>query len=211
MVKSTIEVVSAPAYEPISLALFKSWFRIDADDTNHDTVLTLLRQAMREDAENLTNRAFVSRQLRLTLDNWPLHHQYGAKIDLPFPPLISVESLKYIDSDGDLQTLDAADYVVYDQYEPGFIIPAWGESWPTIRALPNAVQVVFTAGYASGSPSDEVSNQEVLPAKLKLWMAAKANTLNEFREQILAGTLQQIPRNFTDGLLDSLVVGTRLF
>lgn len=209
--KSTIQVLSAPPYEPVTLDEFKRWFRIETDVTDHDIVLQLLRQAMREDAENLTHRAFVQRQYRLFLSDWPWDCYYGIKIDLPFPPLVSVQAFRYIDADGVLQTLDSAEYDVHDEYEPGFIIPAWQSTWPTIRRVPDALQIDFTAGYAPGSPQNEQGYQEVLPATLKLWMAAKANTLNEFREQLLAGMLMPIPRNFADGLLDSLVVGTRLF
>lgn len=212
--KQTLQVLSQPAFEPVSLAEARRWFRIDDDDpavATHNLVLGLLLKAMREDAENLTHRAFISRQYRLTLDDWPRDCDYGAKILLPFPPLISVDSFKYRDTDGVLQTLATDQYTVYEEYEPGFIIPAWQVVWPTIRKLPDAIQITFTAGYAPGSPSDEASNQEVMPAKLKLWMEAKANTLHEFREQILAGNVMPIPRNFTDGLLDSLVVGSRLF
>lgn len=207
-----LEVVTEPVYEPVARADAKEWLRIDADDTAHDSVVDLLIKAMREDAENITGRAFVSRQLRLTLGYWPWDTQYGVKIVLPYPPLISVDSFQYIDTDGALQTLATDQYAVHDEYEPAFIIPAWQVTWPTIRGVPNALQILFTAGYAPGSPSDEASNQELLPAKLKLWMESKVAGHNEFREQIMAGAaVQKIPRDFTDGLLDSLIVGSRLF
>lgn len=208
----TLEVVSEPAYEPVSRAEAKRWLRIDADDTNHDQVVDMLVKAMREDAENLTWRAFISRQLRLTLDDWPLDRQYGSKIVLPHPPLISVDSFQYLDADGATQTLATTEYDVHAQYEPGFIIPAWEVTWPTIRRRPNALVITYTAGYAPGSPSDEASNQENMPAKLRLWMESKMSTHNEFREMIISGNIvEKIPRDFTDSLLDSLVIGKRLF
>ena len=207
-----LEVVTEPVYEPVARADAKQWLRIDADDTAHDAVVDMLIKAMREDAENITGRAFVSRQLRLTLGYWPWDTQYGVKIVLPHPPLISVDSFQYIDTDGALQTLATDQYTVHDEYEPSFIIPAWQVTWPTIRGVPNALQITYTAGYAPGSPSDEASNREVLPSKLKLWMGSKMATHNEFREQIMAGAaVTKIPRDFTDGLLDRLIVGSRLF
>ena len=210
--KSTLQVVTEPAYEPVSRAEAKRWLRIDAGDTNHDLTVDMLVRAMREDAENITARAFISRQLRLTLSDWPQDAWYGHKIVLPFPPLQSVDSFQYVDTDGETQTLATTEYVVHTEYEPGIIIPAWDVVWPTIRRVPNAVQILFTAGYAPGSPSDEASNQEVMPAKLRLWMESKMSTHNEFREQIIAGTIvEKIPRDFTDGLLDSLIIGSRLF
>lgn len=207
-----IEVVSAPAYEPVSRAEAKRWLRIDEDDTAHDLVVDLLIKAMRRHAENLTHRAFISRQLRLSLPGYPVDRDYGYKIKLPFPPLQSVDSFKYIDTDGVLTTLDADQYTVHEEFEPGFIIPAWQETWPTIRRLPNAVQITFTCGYAPGSPSDEVSNHEVIPHSLRLWMESRIATHNELREQVITGTLvQELPHAFTDALLDELTIGTRLF
>ncbi len=207
-----IETVTEPEFEPVSRAEAKRWLRIDADDTAHDLVVDMLVKAMREDAENITGRAFISRQLRMYLSDWPWDSEYGVKIVLPHPPLISVDSFQYVDTDGATQTLAVADYVVHDEYEPGFIIPAWNVTWPTIRKVPNALQILFTAGYAPGSPSDEASNQENMPAKLRLWMESKMQTHNEFREQIISGAIvEKIPRDFTDGLLDSLIVGSRLF
>lgn len=210
--KQTVTVLSAPAYEPVSRAEAKEWLRIDADDTAHDNIVDMLIEAMREDAEDLTGRAFISRQLRLYLSDWPIDPDYGVKIVLPHPPLIGVDSFKYIDTDGTLTTLAADQYAVHAQYEPGIIIPAYQVSWPTIRRQPDALQIVYTAGYAPGSPSDAVANREVMPAKLKLWMESKIASHNEFREMIVSGTIiQKIPRDFTDSLLDSLVIGNRLF
>lgn len=210
--RTTLQVVSAPDYEPVTRAQAKRWLRIDDDITQHDAVIDMLITSMREHAENLTQRAFVSRQLRHTLPDWPWDREYGVKIELPYPPLITVDSFTYIDTDGVEQTLAADQYAVHDEYEPAFIIPAWEVTWPTIRRVPNAIQILYTAGYAPGSPPDEAAHQEVLPAKLKHWMEAKIATHNEFREQIVTGTIvNEIPRDFTDGLLDSLIVGTRLF
>ena len=207
----TIELVTNPAYEPVSLAEARRWLRLEADDTDNTPVLQILIKAMREYAENLTFRAFVSRQLRLYIEDWPADTKYGAKIVLPFPPLISVDSFKYRDTDGVLQTLATTEYAVHDWSEPAIIIPAWGETWPTIRRVPDAIQVTFTCGYAPGSPSDEAANQEVQPAALRLWLQARLATLFENREQLIAGNQVEIPRAFADGLLDGLVVGTRLF
>lgn len=205
----TIKVISEPAYEPVSRALAKTWLKID-DNTDHDTIVDMLIKAMREDAENLTNRAFISRQLRLYLPAWPTC-EGGNMFVLPHPPLISVESITYRDLNGDQQTLASDQYVVHAWKEPAIIVPEWNVSWPSIRSLPDCIQVNYTAGYAPGSPADEAGAQEVMPAKLKLWMQAKAATLFRGREQYVTGNLVRVPRDFTDGLLDSLVIGSRLF
>ena len=208
----TIEVVSQPSYEPVSLAEARRWVRLEDDDTANTPALQLLIKAMREDAENLTHRAFIQRQYRLNLPNYPTDCSWGYRIELPFPPLRSVDSFKYYDTDGVLTTLAADQYDVHDEAEPAFIVPAYSVSWPTIRLRPDALQITFTAGYAAGSPTDEAAAQEGIPSSLKLWMQTKLATLFAQREQIITGTIVvKVSRDFTDGLLDSLVVGTRLF
>lgn len=207
----TIVTLTQPAFEPVSRAQAKDWMSIDSGDTSQDNVVDMLIKAMREDAENLTGRAFIQRTMRLYLSTWPLDCEGRPQFTLPFPPLISVESIKYRDIAGVLQTLATDQYVVHAWKEPGIVVPEWLVYWPYIRSLPDSIQISFTAGYAPGSPQDEAGAQEVMPAKLRLWMQAKAATLFRGREQYVTGNLVRVPRDFTDGLLDSLVIGTRLF
>lgn len=207
-----IEQLTSPAYEPVSLSLVKEWLRLESDDSSLDDVLGVLIKAMREDAENLTHRAFIPRQYRVSLPRWPADSEYGAKICLPFPPLISVDSIKYTDLDGAEQTLSTSLYVAHSEFKPGFVIPAYLATWPSLRFSPNSVRVTFTAGYSPGSPPDEASYQEVMPRQLQLWMQTKVATMDLNREQLVRGTVaSKIPRDFSDALLDSLVIGTRLF
>lgn len=206
----SVIVVTPPAFEPVTLAEAKLWCKVEDDRTEEDALLLLLIKAMREYAENLTGRAFVQRTLRLYLSDWPWHARYGVLIKLPHPPLVeagspsvSVESFKYIDTDGVLTTLATTQYVVHDEFEPCFIIPAWEVTWPTIRSLPDAIQITYHAGYA---------NPNAIPKSLRLWMQARIATLFDKRDQIVVGHIvQSIPRDYVDGLLDSLVVGDRLF
>lgn len=207
-----IEVISPPSFEPVSLAEARRWLRLEDDDTANTAVLQILIKAMREDLENRTHRAFIQRQYRLNLEGYPTDPTYGYRIELPFPPLRSVDSFKYYDSDGTLQTLAEDQYEVHHEAEPAFIVPAYQVTWPSYRLRPDAIQVTFTAGYAAGSPPDEASSQESLPANARLWLQTKLATLFENREQIMVGTIvTKIPHDFTDGLLDSLTIGTRMF
>lgn len=207
----TLSVVSHPAYEPVSLAEAKEWLRLSSADTGHDGVIRLLIKAMREFAENRTHRAFVTRTLKITMEDWPRDAHGRLRFRLPFPPLQGVSSFQYRDTNGELQTLATDQYDVYTHCEPGLVVPAYNVTWPSIRSQPDALRITFTAGYASGSPSDEAAAQEVLPASLRVWLEAKLATLFEQREQLVIGaSVAALPRDFTDGLLDSLVIGTRL-
>lgn len=202
----TVRVVTAPAYQPVSRTEAKSWCNIDADITDQDSIIDMLIKSATARAELITQRAFVQRTLQLILPCWP------EAIELPHPPLVSVESITYIDDDGVQQTLDTDLYDVHTWKEPGFIVRAWDEIWPSYRAVPDAIRVNYTAGYAPvGSPTDEAAHQAGQPEQLKTWMHARIATLYDNRDQfVVAGNVVEIPRDFCDGLLDDLVIGSRL-
>jgi len=98
-------------------------------------------------------RALGQQTLRYTCRRFPFatdpDYRSPGIIELPKPPLVSVSSVKYIDRDGVLQTMDPADYVVDVASEPGRIYPAYGTIWPTVRGEPGAVRVEYVAGYAT--------------------------------------------------------------
>lgn len=202
----TVRVVTPPLYEPVSRDQAIEWIRAESADVTagQQAILDLLIKGMRGYAENLTGRAFVQRTLELTLPGFPTR-----EIVLPRAPLASVTHIKYYDHAGVLQTVDAADYEVDTYSEPGKVQPAYLENWEGTRNVFNAVQVRYVAGYPVGSPQDEAAYRENVPAEVKLWMHARIATLWKQREQLVTGTIvQALPRDFADGLLDSLRLGT---
>jgi len=208
--KPNIVVVDAPAFEPVSLADARSWVGVEADDTEHTIKLSMLIAAARMHAENLTRRAFIQRTLRAEFDGWPC----GRPIQLPFPPMASVQSVKYRDTSGDLQTLDPALYEVHGGDLSLVVAPVGGAVWPSACSAPNAIQVTYIAGYdaAEASPLDEAAAQANIPDALKLWMQTRVATLFEQREQFAIGiSIATLPHDYVDGLLDPLIAAERLF
>lgn len=199
----TVRVITPPEVEPVTLAEAIDWARADDGTAATDAALNMLIGAMRRYAENLTGRAFVQRELQLILPCWQ------TRIELPFPPLVSVESVTYFDTDGVVQTLSTSLYDVHDWREPAVIVPAFQEVWPSTRAVDDAVRINYIAGYPpAGSPEDYAAG---LPENLKLWMQARIATLFNQRDQLTPSNMTAIPYNFADGLLDDLVIGSRLF
>lgn len=200
----TVRVVTAPPVEPVTLAEAKTHLVIDTDVTADDTYVTALIQVAREYAENYTRRAFVQRTLELTL---PYFSGYQAEICLPQPPLQSVTHIKYLDADGVLTTIAAADYQVDTYRHPGRVKPAYLDSWPVVtRGDFNAVQIRYIAGYdlGAGSPTDYTSN---IPKALKQWMLLRVGSMYRDREPVIIGAaVAELPRNHVDGLLDALIV-----
>lgn len=68
-------------------------------------------------------------------------------IRFPYPPLIDVVSVKYLDAEGVEQTLDPAAYRINETS----LMLRPGGSWPSTGAFPDAVRVRFKAGYNGGT------------------------------------------------------------
>lgn len=102
--------------------------------------------------ENHTHRTAVKSTYRLNFDRFP------AEIFIPQVPVVSVDSVKYFDNDGDQQTLSSDNYQVDLNGEPGRIMPGFGFTWPAARTQYNSIEVLFDAGYADAAsvPDDIV-------------------------------------------------------
>ena len=140
-------------------------------------------------AEAYCRRRFVTQRWQETFDAFPAH-----AITLEHPPLASVETVAYVDPDGVLQAVPAEDYLVRTGEEPGEVVPAYGENWPSARSEPDAVRVNFTCGYGGAAAVPEAVRQAVLVTVGALYddprsdlpAAAKA-LLGPFRVQRFAG------------------------
>ncbi len=156
-------------------------------NTTDDPLLSALITAARRQAENLTGRALITQQWTYTLDAFP-----PAAINLPNPPLISVQSVKYLDSAGTLTTIDAADYTVHTSALLGLVAPAYGLSWPSPREVPEAVTIAFTCGHGAAA---------AVPQEIKQWMLIQIGHWYANREA--SGVVKLEPRPFVDSLLDA--------
>lgn len=166
--------------EPVTLAEAKLHLRVDG--TDEDALIQGLISAARETCEDRTEGTVPVTGWRLTLDTFP------DAIKLPRPPIVSVESVKYLDTAGVQQTLSPLDYVVDTVSAPGYIVPAFGKAWPETRDQINAVEVEYTAG--SATP----------PAAIKAWMLLAIGEMFMNRE----GSAERpaVSHGFADRLLD---------
>lgn len=145
--------LSDPAGEPLTLAEAKAHTRADDAD---DALLTALITAAREHVEGVTRCLLFSRAAVLSLDGW------ADEICWPVAPLASVESVKYIDTDGNQQALDESVYRVDTNSTPGRLTPAYGTSWPAARAVTNAITINCTVGYADAGAVPQAIKQALL-------------------------------------------------
>lgn len=151
-----LKLITPPASEPVSLAEAKAYLRIDTND--EDALISGLITAAREYCELFQNRAYLTQTWELSFDCFP-----PMPIKLPRPPLVSVESVKVIDTTGAETTLDPSDYIVDTDSEPGRIAFAYGKCWPSVTLQPvNAVKIRYTAGYDDAKKVPQSVKQAML-------------------------------------------------
>jgi len=138
----SLNQTSPPSYEPITLEEAKRHLRVTHNDD--DTLIGALIAAARDKAQTIQDRQLVTATWVLKMDAFPS----GDEIRVPLPPLQSVTSITYTDTDGVSQTMSSGDYDVDTASEPGRIALSYGASWPSTRTEIDAVTVTYVAGYA---------------------------------------------------------------
>ena len=170
-----------PTSQPISIDDAKCQSRID--DEADDALIGAYIIASRRYLERVMCRSFVTTTWTMTMDFFP------RIIETPRSPLASVVSIKYDDENGDEQTLATSVYTVDTTREPGRIVEASGESWPSVDDEINAVRVEFTAGY--GTPA-------TVPETIKQAIRLLTAHYYENRESSTDKPLTEIPRSIND-------------
>jgi len=152
---------TAPLIEPMTLQEAKDHLKVDLGDD--DSFIIPLIVVARREAEEFMERALVTQTWEYFLDAFP--GKDTTAILLPRPPLQTLTSIKYIDTDGILQTWSNTLYKVDDKREPARIVPAFNESYPDTRVEINAVTIEFIAGYglnAQDLPEDLVHAMKLI-------------------------------------------------
>lgn len=171
---------TAPTSEPVTTAEAKTHLRVTTSDD--DTYIGTLITVARKHVETITGRALINQTWDYFLDNFPP----GDKIVIPLPRLSSVTTVKYTDKDNAQTTFTASKYIVDTNNEPGQIVLAYGESWPTFTPRPiNAVEIRFVAGYGSGAAN--------VPEGIKQAMLLLIAHWYENREPITDLNMKEIP------------------
>ncbi len=183
----SLQLVTPPAEEPVSLAEAKLHLRVDVDDD--DALIGSIISAARQTAETLTGRQLITSRWKLVLDAFPCQTILLAKC-----PVQSVVNIQYLDMNGMSQTLPLIDYVVDTACEPARITPVFGKTWPPTLPQIGAVTITFDAGYGAAS---------AVPEGIKSWIKLRVGSLYAHREEmsiLMRGRIDPLP--FVDGLLD---------
>jgi uncharacterized phiE125 gp8 family phage protein len=185
-----LELVTAADVEPITLAEAKAHLRLGSS-TSEDALVVGLIQAAREHVEAHTRRRLVTQHWRLYFDSFG---RYGYRAGAGYPddcglvlgdvaPVSAIDSVKYLDTAGVLQTLSSTVYQLVPS-SPARLVLAYSQAWPDIRGDREGVRVEVTCGYGLAAK---------VPASIKQAVLLIVGHLFENRENSSAIALQELP------------------
>ena len=145
-------------------------------DAVEDDQISAWITAAREYCEKITGRALATQTIEAYMDGFP----YRSEFELPRPPLQSVTSVKYKDSDGDETTMTAdTDYIVDTDRDVGRVVLPYGKTWPSFTAYTvNPIKVRYVAGYYASN---------LIPKSIKQAMLLLVGYWYDNREAVLTG------------------------
>jgi uncharacterized phiE125 gp8 family phage protein len=150
-------LTTTPATAPaLAVADARAHLRTASSDDAYLETLIAVATAW---VEAWTGRALINRTYTYKLDRFPCAswclpqgRPWGndQPIELPYPPLVSVTSVTYRDTESSTLTLSGStDYELDLGSSPGQIIPRYGKHWPLALDHPLSVTVVYVAGYGA--------------------------------------------------------------
>lgn len=174
-----MSVTQIATIEPIDVAEAKKWLLVDYDD--QDEIIDSIIKAARMKIERRCGISISMKKYKLALPS------FSGEIELPNPPVISVDRITYLDGEGVEKEIPQSDYeLVPDDYVPT-VIPA--SKWPTdVTTRPNAVRIEFTTGIdIQNSPPDDI------PEDLKQAMRLVVGEMYENRQdEMMLPTRQEL-------------------
>jgi hypothetical protein len=236
--------ITQPTSEPVALYEAQQFCKVAT--TADNWLLTTLITAARQHAETITGRALAQRQFILVLDSHPYYTDtiqsqqaypasyyslpkysttlwnYSQMIKLPNPPLKSVDSMRYIGTDGNAVTLHQdTDFIVDRVTEQARIFPMPGSYWPADLYVANSVEITFTAGYdpnpnagadthsVTATPPNQQPDSNVILAVPQTIRTAILMLVAHWyfnREPVSAGQVGTVPYHVNDLLWGQAVV-----
>lgn len=194
-----LKCITPPSGYPVTLAEAKAFLNLNHDGDD-DLVENLIASSV-VIAEAITRRRFVQAQYDATYSRFPAR----GPLELPLPPLVSIQGVYFLDTAGTEQELGSGAYTLDGFSLLAGLRPLYLADWPPTAHDPNAVRVRFTCGW----PMDDSTSPPKWtgPENIKHWIKQRVATLYEMREALFAGqTVAEIPRSFVDGLLDPYII-----
>ena len=162
-----VTLIMPPTVDPLTAADVKARLGYGAEVS--DTLASALVAAARQQLDGYggwLGRALNTQTWQMTLpgfydgkrdrywfDNRNSLTTNDSKLRIPVPPLQSITSITYVDSNGATQTLASNAYRIIRGSTFATIVPIYGTNWPATQVQEDAVTITFIAGYGS-QPTD---------------------------------------------------------
>ena len=176
----SLQTLTQPATEPVSLAEAKAHCRIDTDAD--DAYVGSLITAAREYCEAYSNETYLHTQYRMSLDSFPV------EIEVPRPPMatsgtVTAVVVTYTLENQTTATLSTAEYRVDRDSTPGVLRTNYNGSWPSHLLDYTAVTVTWWGGRGAAGSAVPQRVKNAILWLVGYWyerrMAADAVGLNE--------------------------------
>lgn len=190
-----INVTARSSTYPLSDNEIEQHLRRDSAGAEADA-LALYKGAALDIVESYLRRPVMSTTYDVRFDDFPCddgsEYPYGVRrgpVALPFYPIIGSPTVTYVDTDGNVQTLNSSEYVVSAGLStPPELTPISGGAWPLTQIdRADSLRVAFSAGYTNASD---------VPKQLKAGILLTLHDLYTFRGSQITGTISsELPQN----------------
>lgn len=171
-------LAASPEALALDLADVKRQRRLPPGPSSLDDLLETWIIAATEHFQEQTGRQCIETSFELRLDGPPPDRF----LELPRPPLRSVQSVGYYDG-SDWIDFDASSYTVIaptgTHCAPGRILLNSGASWPTPIEQPGGFRVLFTAGYGTSAAD--------MPGLVKATLMFLVGHFHKYGEEVVGG------------------------
>lgn len=162
--------IAQSSLEVVTLSEAKQHLKIDGDDQN--SIISLYLAAAVKRCEDYRQASIMSAAHELYSSG------FCSSFNLQKHPVTAINSVKYYDTDGALQTVDSAEYRLQSFRQPCFLEFDSEFDYPDLHDREWPVVINFNAGYDSASS---------VPATIKLGVLNELGTFHEFRQGVLSG------------------------
>ena len=187
-IATSYKVITQPATEVVATDVMKNNLKLDGITADDSLVATLLIAA-RQRCEEYCNIKFIDTVIEQVWDEFPRGAKFQNCLNLTIGNASAVESFKYYDEAGVIQTWSASNYILDTYSKSGRICTAANVDYPTIDTdRINAIVVRYTSGFGSSASTvpDAIKHAIMLQASyLYSNREDKAHTMSTLSEYLL--------------------------